>query len=237
MIFELLLAFAAFAGGVVASIAGFGVGSIITPLLATKLGMKVAVAAVAIPHVIATALRFWALRDKLDRHVMWTFGVTSAIGGLLGALLHIWIASRALSYLLAALLIFTGITGLLGITLKFGKKTAWAAGGLSGMLGGLVGNQGGIRAGAMLGFEVPKEAFVATSTAVGLFIDGMRLPVYLYSEGDALLKIWPLIAIATVAVTIGTLLGRRILGRISDDAFKRVVSVLILGLGISMLFV
>lgn len=235
--FEILLALAAMAGGLVASIAGFGVGSILTPLLAMKLGMKVAVAAVAIPHVVATAVRFWALRKQLDRRVFWTFGVTSAVGGLIGAVLHIWVASRALSILLAVLLMFTGLTGLLGITLKFGRKTAWAAGGLSGMLGGLVGNQGGIRAGAMLGFDVPKEAFVATSTAVGLFIDGMRVPVYLYSDGRALLAIWPLIAIATVAVVIGTLAGRKVLGRISESVFKRVVSVLILVLGISMLFV
>jgi hypothetical protein len=165
--FEVLLALAAMAGGLVASIAGFGVGSILTPLLAMKLGMKVAVAAVAIPHVVATAVRFWALRKQLDRRVFWTFGVTSAVGGLIGAVLHIWVASRALSVLLAVLLMFTGLTGLLGITLKFGRKTAWAAGGLSGMLGGLVGNQGGIRAGAMLGFDVPKEAFVATPATTG----------------------------------------------------------------------
>ncbi len=234
---EILLALAAFVGGLVASIAGFGVGSILTPLLAMKLGMKLAVAAVAIPHAIATGVRFWALRKQLDRHVFWTFGVTSAIGGLIGAVLHMWIASRALSYLLAALLIFTGLTGLLGITLRFGRKSAWVAGGLSGMLGGLVGNQGGIRAGAMFGFNVPKEAFVATSTAVGLFIDAMRVPVYLYSDGRELLAIWPLLAIATVAVVIGTLVGRMVLGRISEPVFKRVVSVLILLLGVSMLFV
>ena len=39
---------------------------------------------------------------------------------------------------------------------------AWIAGAMSGFLGGLVGNQGGIRTAAMLGFEVPRQAFVAT---------------------------------------------------------------------------
>jgi hypothetical protein len=32
------------------------------------------------------------------------------------------------------------------------------AGAVSGALGGLVGNQGGIRTAAMLGYEVPKES-------------------------------------------------------------------------------
>lgn len=237
MIFEALLVLASIAGGVIASLAGFGVGSVITPLLAARIGMRLAVPAVAIPHIIGTALRFWFLRKQLDRRVLLTFGLTSAAGGLAGAVLQTWIASRALAYLLAALLIFAGLTGLLGINLKFGKRGALIAGALSGVLGGLVGNQGGIRAGAMLGFEVPKEAFVATSTAVALFIDGMRLPVYLYSYHRELRGFWLLIALATVGVVAGTILGRFILGRISEEKFKRVVSLLILGLGISMLFV
>lgn len=235
--FETLVAIAAFAGAIVASLAGFGVGSIMTPVLAMRYGMHLAVAMVAIPHVIGTALRFWFLRKSLDRRVLLTFGVTSALGGLTGAVLHSWIGGRVLAYILAALLIFAGITGLLGIQLRFGRGGAWIAGALSGLLGGLVGNQGGIRAGAMLGFDVPKEAFVATATAVALLIDGARVPVYLYTEGAALMNVWRIIAVATVAVILGTIAGRAILGRIPEATFKRVVSGLILLLGISMLFV
>ena len=236
MTFQLLVYAASLFGGMVASLAGFGIGSMITPFLAARLGMKLAVAAVAIPHVIGTAVRFWFLRKELDRRVMLSFGLASAIGGLTGALLHTRLGGRALALLLAALLIFAGVTGLLGITLRFGRKTALAAGALSGMLGGLVGNQGGIRAGAMMGFDVRKEAFVATSTAVALFVDGVRVPVYLVTQGRELLAIWPLVLGSTVAVVAGTLLGRLILGRLSEDLFRRVVSALVLGLGISMIF-
>jgi uncharacterized protein len=236
LIFESLVALASFLGGIVASLAGFGIGSLITPLLAARYGMKLAVAMVAIPHVLGTALRFWFLRKSLDKRVLMTFGITSAIGGLTGAVLHSWIASRVLAYVLAALLIFAGFTGLLGIQLRFGRIGAWIAGALSGLLGGLVGNQGGIRAGAMMGFDVPKEAFVATSTAVALFIDGARVPVYLWTEGRELLKVWPVVAASVVAVILGTIAGRMILGKIPEAAFKRVVSGLILCLGISMLF-
>jgi uncharacterized protein len=237
MIFELIVAISSAIGGIIAMLAGFGIGSVITPLFAARYGMKLAVAAVAIPHVIGTAVRFWFLRKSLDRRVLLTFGVTSAIGGLAGALLHAWIDSRALAFLLGALLVFAGITGILGINLRFGRRGAWIAGAISGMLGGLVGNQGGIRAGAMLGFDVPKEAFIATATAVALFVDGVRVPVYLVTEGRELLSIWPIVAIATVGVVAGTVIGRVILGRLSEDAFRRVVSVLLVALGISMFFI
>ena len=234
--FEVLVAVAAFGGGVIASLAGFGIGSVITPLLAMRYGMTLAVAMVAIPHVAGTALRFWFLRKSLDRRVLMTFGVTSALGGLTGAVLHSWIGGRTLAYVLAALLIFAGVTGLFGVTLRFSRTGAWIAGALSGLLGGLVGNQGGIRAGAMLGFDVPKEAFIATAAAVALLIDGARVPIYLYTSGDALRGVWQVVAVAVVAVLLGTIAGRTILGRISEAAFKRVVSALILALGVSMLF-
>lgn len=225
---------AALLGGTVASIAGFGIGSLVTPVLAARLGMKLAVAAVAIPHVVGTAVRFWFLRRELDRRVMLTFGLTSAIGGLTGALLHTWLEGPILRYVLATLLVYAGLTALLDIAPRFSKRTAWVAGALSGLLGGLVGNQGGVRAGAMIGFEVRKEAFVATSTAVALLVDGVRLPVYLIHEGPALHAIVPLLVVMTIAVVIGTLIGRALLGRIPEPMFRKVVAVLILLLGIAM---
>jgi uncharacterized protein len=237
--FSIVVAAAAFIAGAIASIAGFGVGSILTPLLSVQTGVKIAVAAVSIPHVIATAVRFWTLRHRVDIQVLKTFGVMSAAGGLAGALLHAYANSSALRYVFAAILMFAGIMGVTGLSdrLRFGRGGAWIAGGMSGFLGGLIGNQGGIRAAAMLAFDVPKEAFVATATAIALIVDGVRMPVYAINEGRALLAIWPLIAMATVGVVIGTLLGRSILGRIPEKLFKRIVSALIFALGVTMLFV
>jgi hypothetical protein len=233
--FSVIVAGASLVAGAIASVAGFGIGSVLTPLLASTLETKVAVAAVSIPHVIATAIRFWILRDRLDRRVLVSFGMTSAIGGLLGAPAHTMAGSRALTIILGALLIFTGVTGLVGMSLRFRGRGAWIAGAISGFLGGLVGNQGGIRTGAMLGFDVSKEAFVATSTAVGLVVDGVRMPVYVWSEGPTLLEIVPLIALMSGGVIAGTLLGRSILGRIPERLFTRLVSALVLMLGVALL--
>ena len=55
--FDLAIAFVGIAAGALASIAGFGVGSLLTPLLAPAFGAKLAVAVVSVPHAIATLLR------------------------------------------------------------------------------------------------------------------------------------------------------------------------------------
>jgi uncharacterized membrane protein YfcA len=235
----ILIAIAAFFAGAVSAVAGFGIGSILTPLLGLTIGVKLAVAAAAIPHFIGNALRLWTLRDRVDKRVLKTFGLMSAAGALAGALLHAAAAARALKVVFAIVLMIVGAFGVTGWSdrLRFGRRGAWAAGGISGLLGGLVGNQGGVRAAAMLALDVRKEVFVATAVAIALVVDGARLPVYAFSTGRDLLGVWPLIAAASIAVIAGTLLGRAVLGRVPEAAFRRVVSALLIALGIAMLVV
>lgn len=237
MTFTVLLGAAALLAGTIAAVTGFGIGSLLTPLLGLHVGTRLAVAAVALPHFVGTALRCWMLRRHIDRRVVLGFGITSAVGGLGGALLHIWIASRALGVVFGLLLVLAGISELTGWVTRvhWGRRAAWTAGAASGLLGGLVGNQGGIRSAAMLGFEVPRESFVATATAIGLFVDVARLPVYLATQGTEIARLWPLLCVASGAVITGTILGTRLLSHIPQRAFRRVVAVLLLALGVYMI--
>ena len=239
MTFGFVVAAAAVLAGAVASIVGFGIGSLLTPLFAVRVGTQLAVAAVSIPHLFATALRFWRLRSHVDRRVLTSFGATSAAGGLTGALLHSYATNRALSLAFGVILLFVGASELTGLArrMRFHGPVAWIAGAASGLFGGLVGNQGGIRSAAMLGFDVDKEAFVATATAIGLIVDGARMPVYFATQLHAIARVWPLIALATVGTIIGTLGGVRVLGRIPEHAFRRIVAAILLMLGAYMTYV
>jgi uncharacterized protein len=221
---------AAVAAGSIASIAGFGIGSLLTPLVALRYEMRVAVAAVSIPHVIATALRFWLLRKHLDRRVFLRFGIASAAGGLAGALLQSRASNAALGIVLALLLILAAASELFGLARRIhpGAGAAWVGGALSGVFGGLVGNQGGIRSAALLGFDMDKQSFVATATAVALLVDVARMPVYVVSSGEALRPAAALIAVMTVGGLLGTVTGGRVLRRIPEPVFRRLVAVLLL---------
>ena len=91
--YEILMGATSVIAGAIASIVGFGIGSILTPLLSLRIGL-----------------------------------------------------------VYAALLILAGVSSLTSYSrkMRFGSKAAWIAGGISGVLGGLVGNQGGIRSTALL---------------------------------------------------------------------------------------
>ena len=84
MPFEALLGAAALVAGAIAAVAGFGIGSVLTPVLALQTGTKLAVAAIAIPHAIGTAQRYWLLRRHVERRMLVGFPVigTGRVSGI-----------------------------------------------------------------------------------------------------------------------------------------------------------
>jgi uncharacterized membrane protein YfcA len=145
--------------------------------------------------------------------------------------------SPVLALVLGTLLVFAGLVGVLGYAdrMRFGQRTSWIAGILSGAFGGLVGNQGGIRAAAMLGLGVQGPAFVATATAIGVAVDAVRMPVYFATESGRIFSAWPAIAAGIVGVVLGTFAGERALRRIPEKLFRRVVSAFLLAIGVYLL--
>jgi hypothetical protein len=223
--------------GATASLVGFGIGSMLTPLLALRLGMDTAVAAVALPHAVATAIRCWRLRQSIDWTVLKRFGLLSAFGGLAGALVYTMLDAGALKRVLGGLLVLTSAAQFSGLATRWrphGPTVALLGLG-SGFFGGVAGNQGGLRAAALSAFSLSPLAFVATSTATGLLVDAARAPVYLYNAGAALVSLWLPITVATAGVTVGTLLGERVLLGMSRERFRLVVAASVGLLGVWLL--
>lgn len=237
MPFEVLLFLVSLIAGAVASVTGFGIGSIVTPVLLLRWPPAIAIAMVGLPHALGTAIRWWRLRSHVDLAVLRGFGVASAAGGLAGALLHARLPGGPLTLTFALLLVASGLAGLTDLMrrIPFRGHTAWIGGLVSGLFGGLAGNQGGIRSAALLAFPLQPLAFVATATATALIVDAARLPVYLLTNGAALRAEWLTVAVAAAGVVTGTLAGERLLATIPARVFKRVVATAVLALGLVIL--
>jgi uncharacterized protein len=223
--------------GATASILGFGIGSMLTPLLATTLGAPLAIAAVSLPHAVATAVRCWRLRHHVALDVLRGFGLLSAVGGLAGALTYTRLGPSALGRVLGVLLLATAVAQWTGAARRW-KPVGLSVsllGFASGLFGGLAGNQGGLRAAALSSFGLPPQAFVATATATALLVDAARTPVYLWQAGSGLFGVWQPIAVATVGVLIGTWVGERVLVGLSPALFSRIVAAGIAVLGLWLL--
>jgi len=220
--------------GGTAAVAGFGIGSLLTPALAASFGTSTAVAAVAIPHAAATALRCWRLRSNIEWNVVRSFGLLSATGGLIGALLYTRFSNAALTLTLGLLLLSTAVATIVDLPARVRVRGA-VVGGLgllSGLFGGLAGNQGGLRAAAMLSLALPPVRYVATATATAILVDLVRTPIYVWRAGGVLASLITPLAVATIGVLIGTVLGERILFGLSIRQFRYAIAVLIGLLGV-----
>jgi uncharacterized protein len=223
--------------GAIAAVAGFGIGSLLTPALAATIGTKAAVAVVSIPHLVATALRLWRLRHAIEWRVLRTFGLASTAGGLVGAVAHELFASPLLAVILGVLLIFAGLSELTGFArvMRFQGGSSIVAGALSGLFGGLVGNQGGIRSAALLRFGLSREALVATATASAILVDAARVPIYAATSGGDIASWWPTVAALTAGAVAGTIVGTPVLRRLPESLFRTIVATLLVGLGLTMI--
>jgi uncharacterized protein len=227
-----------FLAGATASVVGFGIGSLLTPVLALELGVELAVAVVALPHLAGGILRGWRLRGSIDWQIVTRFGILSYVCGLIGAFVFAKITPTAVARILGVLLILTSVAGLTGWTERWRPHgpVIWIFGALSGLFGGVVGNQGGLRAAALSTFGLDPAVFVATSTVIGVLIDLARPPVYLYKGWLKVTEVRGLIIIAVVAVLGGTLFGERLLFGLSQARFRIIVSVAIGLLGLWFAF-
>lgn len=235
--YELSVFLVAVVAGAVAAVTGFGIGSLVTPVLMLRFPAPLAVAMMGLPHAIGTAIRWWRLRRHVDVAVLKGFGLASAAGGLAGALMHARAGAGVITSIFAVLLIVSGLAGLTGIIrrLHFHGHTAWVGGLVSGLFGGLAGNQGGLRSAALLAFPLKPAAFVATATATALIVDAARLPVYFVTKGDDLVANAPMVAFVALGVVIGTFAGERVLTKLPVETFRRVVATAVLLLGLGML--
>ena len=235
--YPVALLLVAVVSGATASVVGFGIGSLLTPLLAARFGTSIAVAAVTVPHAVATALRCWRLRASIDREVLVRFGLLSAAGALAGALLYTRLGAASLSGILGGLLLLTALAQLTGWSARWRPRGPLVAafGLLSGFFGGVAGNQGGLRSAALTAFQLSPVRFVATATATGVLVDLARTPVYLWNSGSKLLPLAVPIGIASAGVLAGTVLGERMLLGLSPRRFGQIVGAAIGLLGIWLL--
>lgn len=219
--------------GATAAVVGFGIGSLLTPLLVTRLTPDLAVAVVALPHLLATIVRYWQHRIHIDRAVFIRFGIPSVIGSLAGALLQGRLSTSILLAVLGVLLVATGVTNLIGRFQEWRPHplVVTILGGLSGLFGGLAGNQGGLRAAGLSTFGMSPRAFLATSTAVALIIDLARTPIYIARVYEELIPLWLPIAVAAAGCLIGTVAGERLFLHIPVQTYRKVIGAAIVVLG------
>ena len=103
-------------------------------------------------------------------------------------------------------------------------------------MGGLTGHQGALRA-MFLQRRLPdKSAYAATAALLALVVDLSRLPIYLYSDGEALAEFLPLVAGSVLSAIVGVHLGKRWLKKWKKSFISTMITIGIILSGIMYVF-
>ena len=99
----------------------------------------------------------------------------------------------------------------------------WLLGGaVSGFITGLVGTGGALRASFLTGLKLEKERYIATAAVIALGTDATRIPSYI-SAGFLSEQYYYLIPILFATAVAGSYVGRKIVTKIDQDKFKKMV--------------
>lgn len=216
---------------------GFGVGTVLTPTFTFFYDVKTAVFLVAVVHLANNLLKLGLFVKHIDKTVLWRFGFISIAGALAGSFLQGVFQAVIVKYVLALFLIASGISEFTpkDVSFKLPRKFDILGGFFSGLMGGLIGNQGAIRSAYLLNYNLTKEGFIATATAIAVVVDLGRIPVYIYGQAAQTQHAVLTLLIVTLVAFTGTLIGRQLLSKISFVQFRKIVAVCLILTGIMLI--
>ena len=226
---------------------GFGLGTLLMPVVAVFFPLELAIAMTAIVHLANNLFKIGLLGRQANKSVVLHFGLPAVVAAFFGAALLNWLSGINPVYeyeVLGRLLQITIVklvVGLLILAFVLLELSSWFAhvaverrwlplgGAISGFFGGLSGHQGAFRSMFLLKTGLDKEAFIATGVVLAVMVDVSRMIVYGLglTAADASIN-WPLVASASMAAFAGAYLSARLLRKVTIKAIQRVVSLLLI---------
>jgi uncharacterized membrane protein YfcA len=230
------LGLAALVASTVGGVAGFGTGVIMVPIIAWTLGIKAAVPILTVAMLLGNGARVWFSRTEIEGRVVAAFLAGAVPLGIVGATLFSRAPGAALSRILGVFLLlavpFRRWLTARGVRVRLVHFPF--VGGAFGFLSALVGATGPIISPFFLGYGLRRGAYIATDALCTVGTYAARLWIFQRYE----LITGPTVAVGVflgVVMILGAWLGRRLLDRLSDRAFVRLIEILLLVFGAQFL--
>ncbi|MDA8818394.1 sulfite exporter TauE/SafE family protein [Candidatus Poseidoniales archaeon] len=226
--------FATFFAAALTVPAGFGLATMITPIVFLWLEPHEAVAVVGIVHGSHNAWKLKVLRSSVDYSAVRRYGWAMVVGALLGAALNTAVEADPLLLIVGVALVVLPLLSMserwTNVRLPDAEDRIGGFG--SGFFGGLTGHQGALRA-MFLQKRLPnKTEYAATAAVLALIVDVTRVPVYVALEGWQILDAGWLILGLVLAAILGVHLGKRWLKKWKSDTIRNGILVAIVASGV-----
>jgi uncharacterized protein len=248
----IIISTAALVAAALTLFSGFGLGTLLMPIISIFFPIEIAVAVTALVHFANNVFKVGLLGKNAKKSVLIAFGIPAIFFAILGALTLTWLSSatHVIDYSVlvwkmhvSPIKLVIGIIILSFVILELIPKFSTIAieqrflpigGMLSGFFGGLSGHQGVFRSMFLIKADLSKEQFVATGVMLAVMVDIARLLIY----GLDLSKFhinWSLVSAASVSAFLGSYLGAKLLKKVTISAVQNVVSMLLVIVAIGLI--
>lgn len=233
---------------------GFGLGTLLMPVVALFFPLDLAIAMTAMVHLANNLFKIGLLGRKADYSVLLKFGLPAVAAAFAGAALLTYLGEVKPIYeyqafgsdrqvtvlkLIIGLLIVSFVVLELSPTFsKMALDRQWLplGGIISGFFGGLSGHQGAFRSMFLIKIGLEKETFVATGVVLAVMVDLSRMVIYgvnVSADGDSVE--WPLVIGASTSAFAGAYVGAKMLKKVTLLSIQLMVSAVLIVVGAGLI--
>lgn len=243
----------AFLAAILTFFSGFGLGTILTPVMMIFFPVELAIGLTAVVHFFNNIFKLVLIGKHGDLQVIIRFGIPAVLAAIVGSMLLVNISDLQplFSYQINSktfeilptkliisilLIIFASIDLIPYFTkLQFGREKLPIGGLLSGFFGGLSGNQGALRSAFLIKAGLSKEAFIATAVIVSISVDFTRLFVYSSKFSSMIIvENWFVLTSATLSAIIGAYIGNKLLKKVTIEFIQKLVAVMLIIISLAL---
>ena len=232
----LILVIVIIASGI-GTMTGFGTSTVMVPIMLLFYPVPQTLFFVGIIHFFGNVWKLLLFRKGVRWRLILSFGIPGIAATYIGASLVFDIPAVVLSRILGSFLIIYVIYLFAKSSFNVKSSLIFGAcgGALSGFLAGVFGIGGAVRGLFLTAFDLPKAVYIATAGSIALFIDATRLTTY-FKNGARLptLLLYGL-PLFIPASFLGAAIARRIVDRIPQEHFRKIIAVFLLLMGIKLL--
>ena len=249
-----IIGLCAFAAATLTLFSGFGLGTLLMPVVALFFSVEIAIAITAVVHLANNLFKVVLLGSKANLPVLLSFGLPAMLMALVGAWLLNSLTGDSIIFsynLLDQVIAVSTVKLTIGLLIlafvllelsprlsavQFDARYLPVGGFLSGFFGGLSGHQGALRSMFLVRSGLNKEQFVATSAVLAALVDISRLGIYSSDLAARSTTInWWLVGTACLAAFIGSYFGKKLLQNVTIRAVQLSVSALLVVIALGMI--
>lgn len=233
---------------------GFGLATVLTPILILFFPAPLAISMTAIVHFFNNLFKLLLVRKNANMEVLLKFGLPAMAGAVLGGFTLLSIVNKSLivnysllnhdfhvefvNLVIGLLIFFFALFEILPKVneISFNKNLLPIGGVLSGFFGGLSGHQGAFRSIFLLKCNLSKEQFIATGILIACLVDVIRLSIYGASFfRKEIAEESLLISLTVIFAFLGSYLANRYMKKITINFVRSIIVIMLLFISLGLI--